>query len=439
MDGNRGAERAETVIIGGGQAGLAVGYHLARRDRPFVILEANRRVGDSWRKRWDSLRLFTPARHDGLPGWPFPALPWSFPTRDEMADYLEAYAARFELPVRTGVRVERLSRDDDGTYVVAAGERRFEADHVVLAAGAYQSPSVPAFAAKLDPGIVQLHSSQYRGPSQLRAGGVLVVGAGNSGAEIALEAALGHPTWLSGRGTGHIPFRIDGLASRLLLEPLVLRFVFHRVLTVRTPIGRRARPKIVSRGGPLIRIKPEDLAAAGIERVARVAGVRDGLPALEDGRVLEVANVVWCTGFRHDFSWIDLPGIGQDGPVQQRGVVAGEPGLYVVGLHFLYSLSSAMIHGVGRDADHIAKQIAARARAGRSRPSVPAAAGARGRSHLTVDGVAGDGGRCLGAGGQPPWPRPSASGPAGHEPLNARAPSSPGALNARAPSSPGAR
>jgi putative flavoprotein involved in K+ transport len=197
MDGAGGSEHVETVIIGGGQAGLSTGYHLARRGLPFVILDTNERIGDAWRKRWDSLRLFTPARYDGLPGWPFPAPAWSFPTKDDVAGYLEAYAARFDLPVRTGVRVDRLSREAD-RYVVAAGDRRFEADQVVVASGAYQRPRVPAFAAQLDPGLVQLHSSDYRDPSQLQEGGVLVVGAANSGAEIALEVSTGHRTWLSG-------------------------------------------------------------------------------------------------------------------------------------------------------------------------------------------------------------------------------------------------
>ena len=365
MDGNHGTERYETVIIGGGQAGLATGYHLARLGRSFLILEADQRIGDAWRTRWDSLHLFTPARHDGLPGWKFPANGWSFPSRDNMADYLETYAARFRLPVRTGMPVDRVTSDGDGGYLVTAAGHRFQAGNVVVATGAYQVPTVPALAAQLDPGIVQLHSSQYRGPSQLRDGSVLVVGAGNSGAEIALESAGAHQVWLSGREVGAIPFRIGGLPSRLVMERLVLRVLFHRVLTVKTPMGRKMRARTGSRGTPLIRIRPGEITTAGVERVARVAGVRDGLPLLADGRVLEAGNVVWCTGFHHDFSWINLPGLGDGEPPHQRGVVDSQPGLYLAGLHFLYAMSSAMIQGAGRDAGHIARHIATQAAAER--------------------------------------------------------------------------
>ncbi len=192
-----------------------------------------------WRRRWDSLRLFTPARFDGLPGMPFPAPADSFPTKDEMADYLEAYAARFELPVRSGTSVSRVARRGDG-YVVCAGNDEIEAGHVVVAMASYQRGRPPAFAGELRPDIVQLHSSEYRNPSQLRPGGVLIAGAGNSGAEIGLELAKrGHTTWMAGRDTGHIPFRMEGLAARLFLARLVLRFVFHYVLTVKTPLGRK--------------------------------------------------------------------------------------------------------------------------------------------------------------------------------------------------------
>ena len=360
----RAPEHIETVIIGGGQAGLSVGYHLMRRDRPFVILDANQRIGDAWRKRWDSLRLFTPARYDGLAGSPFPAPPHSFPTKDQVADYLESYAARFELPVQTGVRVDRLSRNGD-RFMVAAHDRRFEADHVVVAMATFQVPRVPPFAPELDPDVLQLDAGQYRNPSQLQDGGVLVVGAGNSGAEIALEVASRHPTWLAGKESGHVPFRIEGAAARHIFQPLLFRFIGHRVLTVDTPIGRRMRPRLLSHAAPLVRVKPKDLAAAGIQRVPRVVGVRDGHPLLEDQEVLEVANVIWCTGFVPDFSWIDLPVLGDLESLHHRGIVANEPGLYFVGLYFLYAMSSGFLPGVGRDAEHIAKHITSREPTGR--------------------------------------------------------------------------
>ena len=354
-------ERVNTIVVGGGQAGLSVGYHLKRRGVDFVILDDRARVGDVWRSRWDSLRLFTPARFDGLDGLQFPAPPFSFPTKDEMADYLETYARTFALPVRSSMRVDRVSRASDGGFLVVAGDHRFHAQNVVVAMAHYQRPRIPAFAGKLAPRIVQLHSLQYRNPSQLAPGDTLIVGVGNSGAEIAIEAAAGHKTWLAGPDTGHAPFRVDGPAARLGLSRLMYRIVFHRILSLATPIGRRVRAKALHRAAPLIRLSPKDLANSGVVRVPRVADVRNGLPVLEDGRVLDVANVVWCTGFHPGFSWIDLPVFGADGePRHCAGVVEDEPGLFFVGLHFLYALSSGMVHGVGRDAARIAGVIAAR-------------------------------------------------------------------------------
>jgi putative flavoprotein involved in K+ transport len=351
------AERFETVIIGGGQAGLSAGYHLTKRGRPCVILDANERLGDSWRKRWPSLRLYSPARYDALPGMRFPSPRHAFPTGNEMADYLESYAKRFELPVRTGVAVDGLAKERE-RYVIKAGERRFEADHVVVATGVFRSPVIPSFASEFDPGVRQLHSNDYRSPAQLQDGAVLVVGAAHSGADIAFEVAGKHQTLLSGRDTGQLPFRVDGPLAPVIWP--VMKFLATRVLTVDTPMGRKARPKIRAHGGPLLRIKSADLAAAGVERVsARTVGVQNGMPLFEDGRVAEVANVIWCTGFRNDFSWIQLPIVGEDGyPEQDRGIVGASPGLYFVGLLFLHSFSSMLILGAGRDAERVAKHIA---------------------------------------------------------------------------------
>jgi putative flavoprotein involved in K+ transport len=290
----------------------------------------------------------------------FPAPAHSFPTKDEMADYLEEYVRRFDLPVRSGVEVTGLTRQGD-RFLVSAGDQRFEADDVVVAMSSWQRPRLPRASARLSEEILQLHSAAYRNPGQLRDGDVLVVGAGNSGAEIALDVANGRRTLLAGPDTGHVPFRVEGMLGRLLM-PIVGRIVFHRLLTLSTPIGRRARPKMVARGEPLVRVKPKDLAAAGIERVPRVTDARDGLPLLEDGGVAEVANVIWCTGFLPSFAWVDLPVFTDGQPDQDRGIVPSEPGLYFVGLKFLYAVSSAQIHGVGRDARRIAELIAARHR-----------------------------------------------------------------------------
>ncbi len=357
MNGNGAvAERVETVIIGGGQAGLATGFHLRRRGRPFVILDANQRIGDAWRQRWDSLRLFTPARYSGLPGWRFPASPLSFPTKDEVADYLDAYAARFDLPVRTGVDVDGVHRDGN-RLVVASAADRFEADNVVVASGAHHCPRIPDFAAELNPSIVQLHSSEYRSPRQLQYGPTLVVGAGNSGAEIALEVSRTHPTSLSGRSVGQLPVKHGTNTARFFL-PLV-RFAGTHVLTLASPIGRKAMPRFLANGAPLVRTKRKDLAAAGVELLPRTTQVRKGFPALEDGRVLEVANVIWCTGFAPGLGWIDLDIFDDDGrPVHRRGVVPAAPGLFFVGLQFQYAATSDVLPGVGRDADYIADQIA---------------------------------------------------------------------------------
>jgi putative flavoprotein involved in K+ transport len=274
-----------------------------------------------------------------------------------MADYLEAYATRFDLPVQTGIRVDQLSKQGE-RFHVQAGDQHFEARNVVVAMANYQRPHVPPFAPELDSRIAQMHSSEYRNPSQLKMGDVLVVGAGNSGAEIALEVARSHKTWLSGKYPGYIPFRIETNLAHHLLIPFVLRFLFHRILSIFTPIGRKVRPKALHRAGPLVRTKPRDIDAGGIQRILRTIGVQDGQPEFEDGRVLDVENVIWCTGFHAGFSWIDLPAFDEKHqPLHERGVVADVPGLYFVGLHFLTALSSAQIHGVGRDAAYIASQI----------------------------------------------------------------------------------
>jgi putative flavoprotein involved in K+ transport len=343
-------EHFEMIVVGGGQAGLAVGYHLARCGARFIILDAGTRIGDSWRNRWESLRLFTPARVDALPGMPFPAPDHALPAKGAMADYLEAYVERFKLPVRIGAIADGLDHQDDH-YVVRTAGVHIEADQVVVATGANQTPRTPTFAAELKPEILQLNAAEYRNPSQLKPGAVLVVGAGNSGTEIALDAARDHRTWLSGRSTGKASPVIFSRPGWWLATNLITRD---------TGVGRRVAARALSRGAPLLRVTLKDIAAAGIERVGRTSGVEGGKPRLEDGQVLDVTNVVWCTGFGHDFGWIHLPVFDHSGyPLHARGVVASQPGLYFLGLPFLYGVTSALIGGVGRDAEYVADHMIA--------------------------------------------------------------------------------
>lgn len=341
----------DTVVIGGGQAGLAIGYYLKEREQNFAILDASDQMGETWRRRWDSLRLFTPAIHSALPGIPFPALQGYYPSKDEMADYLQRYAGKFGLPMHLHRRVDSLVLSNGG-YRLSAGDECYVARQVVVATGPYYTPRIPDFASRLDPSIVQIHSSTYRNPDQLPAGAVLVVGAGNSGAEIAVEIAATRPTFLSGRSTGRIP-------AAFFRNRLFWWLISH--LAVDTPIGRILKKKLSKRGTPLIRLKPKDIARAGVERVPRTESVIEGRPKLADGQVLEVTTIIWATGFKPAFDWIKLPIFGVDGyPIHHRGIVDAAPGLYFLGLPFQHTLISDVIGGVGQDACYIADHIVGR-------------------------------------------------------------------------------
>jgi len=344
---------SSVIVIGAGQAGLAVGRQLVEAGVDVVVLEAASRIGEAWRRRWDSLRLFTAAEFAGLPGLPFPGDPNALPTKDETADYLEEYARRFQVPVRLGTKVDALDRNGE-RYVVTAGGSRFEAEQIVIATGPYQTALVPGWAADLHARVVQIHSREYRNPSQLPAGDVLVVGAGNTGAELALEAArAGHRVWLSGRDVGQVPSFLRISNARPFW------FLATRVLTVSTPIGKALRAAMrAHHSGPLVRIRSKEILAAGIQRVGRVTECDAGRPVLADGRVVDVATVLWCTGFGLDFSWVRLPIFAPDGyPMHDRGRVPSEPGLYFVGLPFQRSLASNTLAGVGRDAALVAGWI----------------------------------------------------------------------------------
>lgn len=346
----RRTERYTTIVVGAGQAGLAVGYELQKRDEDFLILDGAPRVGESWQRRWDSLRLFTSAKHSSLPGLEFPASPLHFPSKDDVAAYLERYASTFDLPLRLNTRVSSLTALG-GRYVLDTTEVRYEAAHVIVATGPFQAPRIPEIAAQLSSRIHLVHSNDYVNPHLLPDGPALVVGSGNSGAQIAIELARFRQVWLAGRETGRVPRRVLGRDIYDWVWPVLSR------MTTDTRPGRALRERF-RRGDPLVGISGRQMLAAGVKRVGRLDTVVDGSPVC-DGVAIPARVIVWSTGFRHDYRWIRLPVFDAIGnPRHERGVVRESPGLYFVGQRFQTAYTSALIGGVGRDAAYVAEQVA---------------------------------------------------------------------------------
>ncbi len=368
----------EALIVGAGQAGLATAYVLKQRGLDALVVDSAHRIGDHWRHQYDSLRLFTANRFNGLPGQDghgFDGGSWDFAAKDEVAAMLEVYARRFALDVQLDTTVQHLGyangmKPDAGpvhprdpvTFRAQTSRGTVRARSVVLATGPYgQAPSIPNFARDLDPGILQLHSSQYRRPGQLKDGPVLVVGGGHSGCDIALETAGSHPTTLVGRDPGQVPVRWDSPLLHVIMPLVMLQ---HRhVLRRGTRAGERARARHLHHATEMLRVQRRDLDGAGVVRLeARVTGTDGGLPQLADGTVVEAANVIWATGFRHDYSWLDLPVLDETGwPREFRGVAEDVDGLFFCGLAFQSSMASLNFFGVGRDAEFVADRIADRA------------------------------------------------------------------------------
>lgn len=344
-------QRVNSVVIGAGQSGLAAAYYLKKNNLDFIIIDEGIKVGDSWRLRWDSLRLFTPSQHDSLPGLPFPAVKGSLPTKEEMADYLAAYQIKFSLPVQLKTKVIELNKNSKG-YEIVTTNGKIHTENVIVATGTNPNAYIPAFASDLDKNIVQIHSSKYKNPQSFPALNTLVVGAGTSGVEIAIELSKSRPTMISGRGTPHIPDLVFRFAGKLYW------WFAHNILTKRTPVGRKVRPKIITGGAPLISVSMKNVKEAGVEQLPRLKGVQQGQPLLDDGRILSVASIIWATGYKPDFSWIKLNVTDNTGwPMTDRGICGKFKGLYFVGMIFQFSLTSGLVGGVGRDAAFVVNHI----------------------------------------------------------------------------------
>jgi putative flavoprotein involved in K+ transport len=353
---SRHRDPLDVVVIGAGQAGLAIGHHLARRGSRFVILEAGPEVGHSWRSRWDSLRLFSPAQYDSLPGLVFPAAKDTHPGKDDVADYLAAYADHFSLPVRLSSPVRRMHRDEDGCFVVTTPTETLRAAQVVVATGPFQVPRVPELAAQLDPEVVQLHSAHYRNPGQLPDGAhVLVVGAANSGLQIAAElASTCAVTVAAGSRPTELPQRVAGRD---------LFFWLSRARFFTVPAHTRVARRLRSRGDIVIGTRSADLRRRGIGFRPRLTGFEGRTARFADGGTMDVDAVLWATGYRSDHTWLHVPGVVVDGEVRHQRGVTDVPGLYFIGLPWQTSRGSALLGFVGADAAELDQVMAARATA----------------------------------------------------------------------------
>jgi len=350
-------------VVGGSQAGLAMAWHLARRGLRFVVLDAGPEIGHTWRSRWDSLTLFTPAQHDALPGMPFPGGPDTYPTKDPVADYLQDYAAAFNLPVRLNARVAHLSQTAEG-FEIRTQDESYGARQVVVATGPFQTPFIPPAAQRLDGSVTQLHSAGYRSPQALPPGPVLVVGGGNSGFQIAEElASAGRRVDLS------IATKQPRLPQRLAGKDLFWWLTRLRLMRVSTEsrLGRRMSSRDFIIGSSRRRLR-----AAGVRFRPGVADTQECTVRLADGTGLDVSTVVWATGYRPDYSWIDIPGVVQDGQVIHRRGVTGVSGLYFLGLTWQHTRGSALLGFVNDDAAYLAGHITGTGRASQAAAARPA-------------------------------------------------------------------
>lgn len=346
----------DALVVGAGQAGLAVGYHLAQRGLRFLLVDAAPEIGHSWARRWDSLRLFTPAEYSALPGMAFPSAPGTYPGKDQVASYLKAYADRFDLPVILNTRVDHVVQQD-GVFRVDTSQGTLSARQVIVATGPFQQPATPGLAARFAPTVSQLHTSTYRSPTDLApagAGKVLVVGAGNSGLQVALEIARTHEVHLA------VGSRHKTVPQRPLGRDLF--WWLTKIGAISRPASSPIAAWFRKRGGDLvIGTTWDDIDAAGIHVRPRLTAADGHTARFADGSLDDVSVVVWATGFRPDYSWLDVPDVWDGHKITHQRGASSVPGLWFIGLPWQHTRGSALLGFVGDDAAWVARQVAVHA------------------------------------------------------------------------------
>jgi putative flavoprotein involved in K+ transport len=348
----------DTIVVGAGQAGLATGYYLKKNEVDFAILDASEYVGEVWNERWDSLRLFTPSQYNSLPGLLFPGKKGTFPSKTEMGSYLNRYAEKFELPVYLKKKVIKIKNHGQCDFEVVTDSESIFCNNLVIATGGNQKPNFPFFRSSLNDSVFKIHSSEYKKPQSIPQGEVLVVGVGTSGVQIAIDLSKTHKVYLSGKPTFHIPDFIFKYFGRFYW------WFINNILTINTPMGRKAREGVLTGGAPLINVSMKDAFAAGVELLPRVDKVDGDQLKFVDGTKRKFKNIVFATGFSPDYSWLDIKFDYELGwPKNNRGISSDRQGLYFVGMIFQFGLTSAIIGGVGRDAKYVCDTILKRRKA----------------------------------------------------------------------------
>lgn len=340
----------DVLVIGAGQAGLAMGYYLKKNERSFLILDQSSAIGESWRKRYDSLTLFTPRRYSSLPGLILEGNQEGYPTKDEISEYLSLYAKCFSLPVQLNTYIMKLE-ERDHLYVLTTSQGEFQSRNVVIATGPFQQPIIPEFSTNLSSSIIQLHSSEYKNPSQLKEGLTLVVGGGNSGAQIAAKIAEDRNVYLS---VGH--------PLRYLPQDIGYKSIFwwfDKLGILKANVNSRIGNYLKNIPDPIFGFELKEKVKQGkVTILPRAMSAQGSQMAFDDGNLLEVTNIIWSTGFKADYSWIDAPSIlGHNGlPIHQRGVTS-KKGLFFLGMPWQYRRGSAILQGVGADARYISNKL----------------------------------------------------------------------------------